>query len=314
MVRDHPVIGVGPGNYAYWSPRYLGEALWAPGGGVLLRGAQHMHNEVHTLHAHSEPIEVAAEMGTIGLALCLWILARVVRCRGPEWSGLAALLAFSLFNSPFHSPPHALTGLLLAGGLLARWQEEEKGATVHTRAWLTYLVPTTSIALAAFAIWLTITPSYQLRRAEDLHLASQGAPQESVFEAYERALRHPAARALTSEKLGIALFEADLFTEARDQFTKALRGLDTGGVYLALGALDMQLHDRDSARKWLEECVLRWPSNEAAWVLLMRSSEPANHETVLTRARRWLPEKAVQRLKAEEAATCGAHGPEQRWR
>ncbi|MBN2311432.1 MAG: O-antigen ligase family protein, partial [Candidatus Hydrogenedentes bacterium] len=44
MVRDHALIGVGPGNYAYWSPRYLGEALWAAGGGLLGRGGAHAFN------------------------------------------------------------------------------------------------------------------------------------------------------------------------------------------------------------------------------------------------------------------------------
>ncbi|HIJ74576.1 MAG TPA: hypothetical protein HPP83_10790, partial [Candidatus Hydrogenedentes bacterium] len=78
MVRDVPWFGIGPGNYPYWSPRYLGEALRAPG------GEQHRHNELHVRNAHSEPLEIFAETGVIGFVFCLWMLLRLIRCRGPE--------------------------------------------------------------------------------------------------------------------------------------------------------------------------------------------------------------------------------------
>lgn len=50
MIWANPWAGVGPGNYAYWSPQYLGEVLHAPG------GEGHYHNLIHTLHAHCEPL------------------------------------------------------------------------------------------------------------------------------------------------------------------------------------------------------------------------------------------------------------------
>lgn len=287
MIREHPVTGVGLGNYAYWSPRYFGDALW-PFGGEL-----HMHNELHTVHAHSEPLEILAETGLVGFACCLWMLVRLLWRRGPEWAGLAALLVFSLFNSPFHSAPHALAGLLLAGALLARDEPEappasETGAVQSPAPWVVLVA---SLVLAAFSFKAVIVPSCLLRRAEDLHLAG-----EPAIEAYQDI---PRPSATVREKLGIAYLEAGQYEPAREQFLAALEGLDTGAVYLALGAADVALDDKDSARKWLNECVLRWPSNEDAWLLLLRSTPPSDQDDLLKKARPWLSGDGMARLEAE---------------
>lgn len=114
MIAAHPAAGVGLGNYLYWSPLYMGEALHDED------GTNPYWTDRHVQHAHSDPLELAAEAGVLGVLCACWMLARLSRRRGPEWLVLLVLLIFSLANFPFHSAPHALAGVLFAGMLLAR--------------------------------------------------------------------------------------------------------------------------------------------------------------------------------------------------
>jgi len=276
MVRDAPIAGQGLGNYGYWSPRYLGEALHAPGGHT------HAHNELHTVRAHCEPLEILAEAGLIGSCCWLWMLVRLIRCRGPEWGGLAALLTFSLFNAAFHSAPHALAGLLLAGMLLA-----QRGTAVGAEAPgesldAAYGLAALTIMMSAFFMWAVLLPSYWLQAAEDRYLA--GKP---CLPQYERVVEHPWPNARAREEYGVALSEAGRLEEAYYQFERALDGRDTGSLYLALGALAQSLGDHRRARQWLDACFYRWPSSAALWEVRFQGSPPHERKHIRERAARW---------------------------
>jgi O-antigen ligase len=79
MIADHPIFGVGAGNFPFWAPRY---AIVDYGGSRFV-------------HAHNLPLTVAAENGIIGLALLLTFGGAVVVV------GLRALLRGR------HSPHYA---------------------------------------------------------------------------------------------------------------------------------------------------------------------------------------------------------------
>lgn len=113
MLRDAPWSGVGLGNYAYWSPRYLGEALNAPG------GERHAHNELDTPDAHSEPLQCLAESGVIGLVGMAWMLLRLMRRRGPEWGGARGAARFFVFQRRMAQRPACSGGSLARGDALA---------------------------------------------------------------------------------------------------------------------------------------------------------------------------------------------------
>lgn len=286
MIADAPWIGIGPGNYAYWSPRYLGEALHAPG------GERHLKNELHAGHAHCEPLEILAESGVLGLGLAVWMLVRLVRCRGPEWGGLAALLVFSLFNAPFHSAPHALGGLLLSGILLERGdaaarRKPRQGGDARLPA---YVTAAACFAATAFFLWGVLLPSYWLRTAEDAHLAGR-----SPFGLYERVVRRPWPNATAESKYGIALEQAGRGEEAYCAFRRAQEaGLDTGEIHLALGVLAFEANHRAAAQEALEACVFRWPGNVFAWKLLWEAVPPSYRAAVAERAGRWIPSEALE--------------------
>ncbi|MBI5091405.1 MAG: O-antigen ligase family protein, partial [Candidatus Hydrogenedentes bacterium] len=284
MIRDHPVAGVGPTNFAYWSPRYLGAALRAPGGGG------YDHNELLVDHPHSEPLGLFAEYGALGVVCGVWMLVRLIRCGGgAEWGGLTALIVFSLFNAPFHSAPHALAGLVLASALLGR----RFSATRTRSGWLYGLAAAGCTVFFAGAVLL---PSVWLRSAEDEHLARR-----PPFAQYERCTLYAWPNATAQLKYGIALLEAGRYSEARRAFTDAMKGTDTGEVYLALALLEWRTGAPVPARAWLDECLWRWPSSRDAWFLLALSSTGEEREGVYRQAELWLTPDALNRIKTDLA-------------
>ncbi len=264
MVRDAPVTGVGLGNFPYWSPKYMGEALTAPGGNT------HYQNELVTMDAHCEPLTYLAELGGLGAVFGVWMMARLIRRRGAAWGGLAALLVFSLFNAAWHSAPHALAGLLLAGALLHPttwdWRKQDTGRPMNGVVFLLL-----SVVFAAGVAWCTLIPSYLQCRAEAVHCAG-GDP----LALYERVFQHRWPNAECREEYGMALLDRNRPADAYVQLQCALEGLDTGRVYLLLGFAAERLGQTDAARAWFAKCLERWPSNEEAasrWMALTPPEE-----------------------------------------
>jgi O-antigen ligase len=292
IAGERPFCGVGFGNYAYWSPYYLGAVLHAPGGHT------YEHNLLHTLHAHSEPLEILAELGIPGLALCLWMFVRLLRHRGPEWGPLVAILTAALFNFPFHCVAHALAGLFFAGMLLARDAPRTPSTTVFPPSWSLALLACCTGA-AAFFLWAVIVPSHWLRTAYDEQLADR-----SPFEAYERVINHPWPHALAEAKLGIALGEEGREVQARRHLLNALKGADTGDIYWMLGFLAAREGDREEAAKWLDACIWRWPSYFDAWAWRIHIATADERTRLLGKARVWLTPE--QWIRLEERFTPGA--------
>ncbi|MDD5556507.1 MAG: O-antigen ligase family protein [bacterium] len=110
MMRDRPLLGVGPGEFRTACDRYLGEP--PPGTPVGRRGRPIVR---YREHAHNLFLQVGAETGLPGLGALLWGTAAVAvaargrfrRARGAAetalaaglLAALAAFLAFSLVDS-----------------------------------------------------------------------------------------------------------------------------------------------------------------------------------------------------------------------
>jgi O-antigen ligase len=131
MWGDHPVAGVGLGQFQYFSPRYAFpvEGHWA-------RYAKITDNP------HSEPLLAAAEMGWPAVAALAWIFAALAwsgyrafrsgRRRVP-WQAavLAGIGAQAAVDFSLHSPPVALAAV----GLLASWvggERREEASVLRT--------------------------------------------------------------------------------------------------------------------------------------------------------------------------------------
>jgi len=257
MAQDAPIVGVGVGNYAYWSPRYLGEVVreYPESPGFDL--------ERHADHPHSDPLRILAETGLTGLACFAWMMWRLAKRRGPEWGGLAAWLVFATMNGPLQSLPHILAGCilmaLLSGGAA-------NPAVPHWGARVAAVLM--ALALAVVEMGAVVIPSYRLRSAEDMQLA--GLP---CLELYRRCVEYPWPNAMAHRGYGLALAEAGLDARAHAELLTALNGLDTGDIYLALGMVSFRRGLGVEARQWARECLARWPNNKDALALL----EPSGH-------------------------------------
>ena len=248
MFTDSPLMGIGLGNYAYWSPSYLGEI-------AANRPPDPSFNiERHADQPHSELVRVLAEAGLVGILLGAWMVARLMPVRGPQWGVLAAYGLFALFNGVFDSTPHTLVACLMAGMMTGKARDsfwDSRGAA--------NLLPMAALAVCLVEVWAVITPSVRLTAAEDAELAGRDS-----LVLYERAagLSWPCARA--NKEYADALAADGQNLEAYDEFQKALLGLDTGDIYLALATIAVDENDLPSARSWIKQCVKRWPHNPQA--------------------------------------------------
>ncbi len=129
MLRDHPLAGVGLGQFQYLSPRYAFpvEGHWA-------RYAKITDNP------HSEPLLAAAEMGIPAAAVLAWFLGAfaltVFRApaggsRRVPWQ--AAVLAGVGVQASVDFSLHSPAVVLAAVGLLASWVGEDRRASASSR-------------------------------------------------------------------------------------------------------------------------------------------------------------------------------------
>lgn len=251
MIRDHWLVGVGPANYAFWSPGYLGAALEGAG------ASWHYHNALHTRYAHSDPLELAAETGVIGVVFFLWMLTRLFRRRGWEWGPLAAYLVFSLANFPAQSTPHVLGALLFAGLLLADTEKPTCLPLSNKRA--AQELPVLALLLAAFTLWASVYPSWLLGTAN----LKAGSESESLS-THHRAAAYAWPSAEAWLRYGLVLLESGHYEEAISALEQARNGLDTGELYYALAVASAYRGDFKAARAYLEACLYRTPSHKEA--------------------------------------------------
>lgn len=288
MIKENTIAGVDVGNFPLESPRYLGEVLWAPG------GEHFVHNTLLTEHPHNDFLLMFAETGMIGVLFSLWLLTKIARGRGDEWGGLTAWMVFALFNSPLHSPPHALAGFTLAACLAQRASgkpPEEKSAAM----WFRRLVGISGIAVLPIVVEFVLVPSYRLQRAQQAHIVGQPALQlYAAAESMDGVLH-----AEIDENLGIALLDAKDYESARKHFKEALQGSDSGSVYLGLGTAEYQLGNKSDAYTAFERAVYRWPSHLNAWRLLMRVCPVAERDAGLAKAARFLRGSEIKNLERE---------------
>lgn len=277
MVAKHPLAGVGPGQFAYASPRHMGEALNAQGDGV------YAYNEAWAMHPHSEPLNLVAEGGMAGALLAavflalLWRGARLDRA----WPALTAMMVFALVNDAWHSAPHALLSLWLLSAATAPTRAVPEASRAGRLA-LCVLVLAQAALFAAHAA-LVLRPSWLLTRAEDLNFAGKN-PEA----AYEAAAAHPFVRA--EAQLGLAVYHTRLrdWPRAAAAAHEAQHALDTHMVHWLEGQALAQDGDTQSAKMALEKCLARAPKNQPAFDLLWRLTEDSRAlELLREHAKRW---------------------------
>ncbi len=289
MFLSAPLVGIGLGNFPYWSPYFQGAALHRPG------GETHYHNELHTVHAHSDPLELLATAGVIGILFLVWMAWRLRGVRGHALGGLAALAVFACFNFPLASAPHAAAGVVLVTLLLApKWGGKphpiRMPSAFATRGAALTVFGGTLLA-AAFYCAAVLPPSHWLRMAENQALAG-----ESGLDDYRRAAEHfwPSPRAL--ERHGYALAREGHLEEAREVLEQALEYRDTGSLHMMLAAAASRLPDEDTMRRHADEVRFRIPGAGTAWFLALASRPEAQWPALREEAMQWIDDGEWERI------------------
>jgi O-antigen ligase len=122
LVREEPVVGVGPGR-------------------ARLSLVDDAGRDMSARYAHNEYLQVLAELGAVGFALLIALLVTVGRAVGrgrravasasaAVWAGgvaaLVALAVHGLFDFGWHVPAVPLTAALLVGALIPRTTHEQE--------------------------------------------------------------------------------------------------------------------------------------------------------------------------------------------
>jgi hypothetical protein len=122
-LRQHWVVGNGPGSWRLWSIVVNEQAQKAGAIGSPV-----------TMQAHNEPLQLWFEFGLVGVALVgwwvwrlsrgAWVLMGTGQDRDLMWVGVAIVAAVNSLGSPtFHMPQQAIVALFAAGRLHAASQE-----------------------------------------------------------------------------------------------------------------------------------------------------------------------------------------------
>jgi len=161
MFRDHPIIGAGIGEYKRQYLAYKARYLQTPQGRTLNASIGYNPRPIFT---HNEYIQIAAEMGLVGLLACallivmiFWSALRRVPRESPEpkfallalLGGVVAFLSDSFFSFPLHLPANALAFAFLLGALYSPALGAKK---LEIR-----LQPTVGLALAGVIAAIAIT-------------------------------------------------------------------------------------------------------------------------------------------------------------
>jgi Flp pilus assembly protein TadD/O-antigen ligase len=271
MIAEHPLLGVGAGNFAVEYPRYR-TAAELDLSGYLSR--------VDT--AHNDYLELAAELGVAGLLL--WIaFAGTVFLRGlaplreaespaDAWlraaagAGIAAFFANQAFRSPLHNPAAVVAfGVAASVWLQGRRESGRRGVRLP-RGVQVVAIP------AALLIAFGVAASWAGRLAADAHARLAQGWQESALRegpgaageaAMERAVR-AVERALAADprdpelwsRLGRYLGTLGRRDEAVRAYRRAvaLRPHDPAALSSLAVALD-ETGRRDEAKPLLEEAL-----------------------------------------------------------
>ena len=291
MLRDAPLAGVGPGNFQYWSPSYQGDVL------QTAQGHESYRNDLHTLHAHSDLLEITTETGAIGVALMAWMLWRLRKGRGAEWGGLAAYLTFGALNSTLHSAPHMLAALLFACVLLGRSRPpspDKPLASVNAARLRRWLPVWAALGLLIFTFSAIVVPSHRLNSARAAYEANDPAAENL----YVQALRSPWPAYEAAEEWAVALFEQNRVSEIAEFVEHAARGRDTWTVHYLSGALADNRNDPDAALDAYRASLRRWPEFLPAWRAALELTSQDDRSALLGEARKWLSPELFAELQA----------------
>jgi Tfp pilus assembly protein PilF len=265
MIKDEFLLGVGFGNFRYVYPRYRDRGEWALSG---------LNTRVE--QAHSEYLQIFAEVGLIGLLAFFWILAGIGKMVlavvgsgdfGPRfWKGLAltmgilATLIQSLFDFNLQNPASGVLFWIAIGFLEVLYQAEKAGRgqpepppahfRIHSRGLRGAIVIGILVCLSG-GVYYSARPAvgdFYLKRGR---IYAEMKDWEAAFYYFERASLFSPHNFDVYFHLGQTCDLAKDYDRAVIYYKKALRlhpyfieaRNNLGAVYIRLGLIDEAIEE-----------------------------------------------------------------------
>ncbi len=261
MLREHPFLGVGLGDYKVEFLEYKARFKETP------LGQQYTFYLPRAIQAHNDYVQLIAELGLIGLLAVGFFVGVLIRSahnfvrssESPErrlWAvalcaGIVAFLADALVSFPLHLPASELNLVLLMSLLYTR-PLLGSSPTVTLGSKTKTAVGATALALA-LVVSLFVYRDWQA----DISLDEGEAAINSLrYETARVALERSVALAVAPGKalyyLGVIYSERGELARARDYFERSLKTYPTENAYIQLAELDLRLGEPERAHERLK--------------------------------------------------------------
>ncbi|MEA3356010.1 MAG: Wzy polymerase domain-containing protein [Candidatus Bipolaricaulota bacterium] len=269
MFKDHPITGVGLGNYKLNFIPYKADFLTTP------RGEKYDFYIDRAAQAHNEYVQAAAELGSLGILavialliivpLSFWVRLRGNRDEGNRLDlilfgcGAVVFVVHALVSFPAHLPASSLVLVLVLGLSASRVYGEAAQWRVRLSGW-----PLRGTALVIFGLCITVSVIAGRDFSADL-LLGKGETQLQVrhYRLAEGTLKKSIHLDFCPRqvyyRLATAMIEQGRFEEARNYLERCLTNYRTEKVYLRLASVSVSLGELETARENIELLLASHP-------------------------------------------------------
>ena len=293
MIKDHPILGSGIGTYKYNTLRY--QAKFFEQG-----DNRSIYPYGFAEKSHNEYLQLWTELGTIGLAIFLWLIIaffnygiRYLKREKDEqmWGAtiglmgaVVAVLVDSIFGFPLHLPATIVLFWLFIGlTMVMELKDEVNIKKINISRLKLYLY--IGIILLTIFLCVTVIRPFMARTYwyyGDKEIKNQNY--DKAIRIYEEALKWDPYLGALYNDLGTIFTERGLYDAALTNFEKTAKYSDFPGlpqnfavIYLAKGELDKAINSLRQAISYQQDVRAMLPlySNLGYAYLRLERYEPA---------------------------------------
>ncbi len=267
MLRDHPWFGVGLGGYKLEFLKYKAKLLRTEWG----RSQGFRFYIPRSEQAHNEYIQVAAEMGMVGIAALAWavfmLVSGMIRTSNSLnilqvglSSGVVAFLVDGLYDFPFHRPTSALVLVVLIGLLHSRGIGSRKEALIlrlRKGKLATLIVGFLLIAsVVGILTYRDLRGDFYVEAGRrDLQFGRLQAAKAKL----EQGVRWSLQPAFALFQLGKVHHELGDYEQAIEALERSLRGRVSEETYLLLAQAYLERGEDEPAWKYVQQLLATEP-------------------------------------------------------
>ena len=272
MFKDHPLTGVGLGNYKLNFIPYKAKFLATP------RGASYDFYIPRAAQAHNEYVQAIAELGILGILalisflvvipISVWRRLRRNRDEADRFdillyaAGIVAFLVHALVSFPAHLPASSLAVLVIGGLLFSRAYGEEATVPVRLTGWgmKSAIAAVTAIGLSASVIAARDLEANFLmgKGIEQLQLGQYSTAEQTL----KRSIRLDFAPRQTYYYLASAQARLGEYDEALANYKRCFTRFVDESVYLIYADLATSRGRTEEARAAVELLLASHPDRE----------------------------------------------------